>query len=385
MADELENLGGITLTDDSFGIDELDFADSLLIKPGVKPEDITTIEEAKKKEEEAERIKKEAALKSKAPEKKDLTTEDLLGKDKDEDNPEDIPKDEDDVDDSQFENLSKGLVKLGIFSEEGDLPKTGEELAERFQIEKQKGASDWINNFLSSEHGEEGIALFKAIFVDKVDPREYLSVHNEILNLQDLDIENEINQKKVFREFYKNLGWDDVKIESKLQKSIDYGDLESDSKEYFEALKEQKEEQRATIEENKKIAAEQELQEDTIYKTTIVKVLEEKLKTKDFDGIPLNPEKARKVIDFLTTKKYQTKDKQRLTEYDKYMLESRKPENIRTRILTALLALDNFNFDSIKKRAITTETDGVFSELKQKTKTTTKPDKKQTDWFANSL
>ena len=88
-----------------------------------------------------------------------------------------------------------------------------------------------------------------------------------------------------------------------------------ETKEYFEALKEQKEEQRAAIEENKKLAAEQELQEDTIYKTTIVKVLEEKLKTKDFDGIPLNPDKARKVIDFLTTKKYQTKDKQKLTEY----------------------------------------------------------------------
>lgn len=389
MAEELEDLGtGIRVTDD-FGIGEVDFADSILTS--AKADDLVTIEQAKKKEEEEEkkRLAEEQKLKQvkKVPETKPLKAEDLL----EEENPEEEEEDkveeeeEEETDDSQFESISKGLVRLGVFTDEGELPKTADEFAERFQAEKQKGASDWINNFLSVEHGEEGIDLFKAIFVDKVDPREYLSVHNEILNLEDLNIDEELNQKRVFREFYKNLGWDETKIEAKLQKSIDYGDLESDSKEFYETLLEDTKAKKAQIQENKKQKDEQQLQEDTTYRNSITKVLDDKLKTRDFDGIPLNPEKVKKAIDFLTTKKYQTPDKQKLTEFDKYMLESRKPENITSRIKIALLALENFNFEGVKKRAISKETDEVFSELKTKTKSTKSSGKKETDWFANSL
>lgn len=385
MADEMEEITpGITITDD-FGMEDLgDFAESLLTV--TKTDELQTLEEAKKKELAEEARKKALATKA-APEKKQLTAEELLKAEEEEEEEheeeEEIDEDEDDAKDTQFESISKGLVRLGVFSEEGELPKTADEFAERFQMEKQKGASDWINNFLTSEHGEEGIEMFKAIFVDKVDPREYLSVHNEIMNLEELDIENEINQKKVFREFYKNLGWDETKIETKLQKSIDYGDLESDSKEYYQSLLEDTKAKKEQIQENKKQKEEAQFQEDTAYRSTISKVLEDKLKAKEFNGIPLNPDKVKKVIDFMTTKKYQTPDKQKLTEFDKYMLETRKPENIADRIMIALLKLDNFNFESIKKRAITTETNEVFSELKSKTKSTQASGKKKPDWFAS--
>lgn len=385
MAEEIEKLSeGITLSDDNFGMEEFDFAETLLSDTKVPLEDI---EEAKKKEEEEKKknLEKAKLEAKKTPEKKDLNPEDLLGEDKEPEDKETLEEEDDDIEGNQFENISKGLVKLGIFSEDGDLPKTGEEFAARFEQEKQEGASAWINNFLSSEHGEEGINLFKAIFVDKVDPREYFSVHNENLQLKDLDMDNDLNQKKVYREFYKRLNWDETKIEAKLQKSIDYGDLESDSKEFYDKLLEDNEKKLVELQETKKASQEKQLQEDADYKNSITKLLEDKLKTREFNGIPLNPETVKKVVDFMTTKKYQTPDKQKLTEYDKFILESRKPENLNSRILHALLALNNFNFDSIKKRAVTSETDEVFAELKGKTKASAKSAKSNNDWFANSL
>lgn len=383
MAEEIKDLPDtpITITDNSFGLEDLDFADSLLTK--TKTEDLETIEAAQKKEAE-EKLKKEKEAAKKqvkaTPEKTPATADDLL--EEEEENPDYQEEEVEDPENNQFEAFSKGLVKLGLFSEEGDLPKTGEEFAERFNKEKQQGATDWLNDFLSAKHGEEGTDLFKAIFVDGVDPREYFSVHNENLELQDLDMTNDLNQKKVFREFYKRLNWDETKIEAKLQKSIDYGDLESDSTEFYQKLLSDNEVKLEELKNKKQADNQRQLQEDGQYRTSVSKILEDKLKTREFNGIPLNPEKVRRVIDFMTTKKYQTPDKQQLTEFDKYMLESRKPENIDKRILTALLALDNFNFDSIKKRAITKETDDVFSDIKKTQKTTQKQSVKEPDWFA---
>lgn len=365
-------------------------AEEVILQPGDFGMDtnidlLSIIEEEPKKEEKKEEKTTTVVVPPKKEEKKE---EEELDPDKIFEEEEEEIKEEEEKDDEKgtpFEEISKGLVASGIFSDDEELPKTEEEFVERFKAEKQKGANEWLNDFLTSEHGEEGINLFKSIFVDKVDPREYFSVYNDALNLSELDLENEADQKKVFKEYYSRLGLASNKIDSKLEKAIEYGDLESDSKDFHEQLLRNDQVKLKEIEEKSKANQIAQLQADTEYKELISKKINEKLPLKEFDGLPLNIDTARKVTDFLTTKKYQTPDKQKLTEFDKFILETKRPENLQQRIKIALLAMSNFDLTKVEKRAITKKTSSLFSGLVTKEQKQNNSKTSAKDDFVSSL
>lgn len=372
MAEEIK----IDFSGGDFGIDtNVDLLQQ--IEEDIQPEPKKEVKQPLKKQPlKKEEIKKvEDAEEEEKEEIAELDTNTLL---EDEENQEDDDLDSDEKvktekneDKPEFEKISEGLFQLGIFTGEDTLPKTEEEFIQRFQQEKQKGASEWLNNFLSAEHGEEGIDLFKAIFVDKVDPREYFGVYNDALNLSEVDIESEAGQKQIFREYYTRLGWSSAKIEQKLEKAVEYADLESDAKDFHEVLLKEDQKKLKDLEESSKTKKQQELLNEQSFIQNINKVINDNLPNKEIGGLPLNIDTAKKVVDFLTTKKYQTPDKQKLTEFDKFILETKKPENLKQRVLIALLAQSNFDFSKIEKRAITKKSNTVFGNLiKQTTKDT---------------
>ncbi len=332
-------------------------------QPQTQPKKQTTAAPGKKQEEKIEEEEEEVKEEFKIDEILNTDNEELDNHDDGKSESGENKKVTSEEKVTEFESLSKGLMQVGVFTEDGEVPKTEEEFIARFEQEKQKGASEWLNNFLSAEHGPEGIDIFKAIFVDKVDPREYFTVYNDTLNLAEIDIDDESHQKTVFKEYYSRLGWPSAKIESKLEKAIEYGDLASDSKDFHEELLKQNEKKLKDIEEESKAKQLQQVQIEREYIDTITKIINEKLPTKEINGIPLNPDVAKKVVDFLTTKKYQTPDKQKLTEFDKFILETKRPENLSQRILIALLAQSNFDFSKIEKRAVTKSTKSVFAGL----------------------
>lgn len=351
-------------------------------------EDLEKIDAEKEKAEKE--AKEKAELEAKKKEKAPLTTNEIFDEDdKEEEKEEEDDKEEEEkeVSDNQFENISKGLVRLGVFTddEKVPLPKTPDEFAQRFQEEKTKQASEWINNFLSSEHGEEGIDVFQAIFVDKVDPREYFATKNEITNLQELDLTDETAQKKVFREYYKRLDWKEDKIEGKLQRAIDNGELAEDSTDFHEQLVKQDAQKLANLQEENKKKENFQKGLDEAYRDNIQKILNEQLKNKELDGLPLTEKSAKDAFDFLYTKKYKTPEGQRLTEFDKFILESKNPENVLVRLKIALLAQNNFDFQKIGKRAITKETNKLFEELEKKQGKKTERVKAEKDWFTTNL
>lgn len=277
-------------------------------------------------------------------------------------------KEENNDSEISYSALAKDLTRLGIFTEmEDERPiESAEDFLERFQAEKQMGAATWLENFLS-KHGEDRKEMFQAIFVNGVDPKEYLPTFNEIEDLSGLDINQEESQKYVFREYHKRLGWTSDQIEKRLNKVIDYGDLQDeasllhgklieDNKKKLEDISKQAEQRELT---NKK------LEQD--YKSSVNKVLTEALQKREFKGMPVNENRANEVADFLYTPKYKTPDGKVLTEFDKFVLESKKPENIEQRILIAMLKLENFDFSKIEKKAISKQSNNIFSELAQKT------------------
>lgn len=268
---------------------------------------------------------------------------------------------------NKFESLAKDLFKLGVFMQQEDEEpiKTGEDLLKRFQMQGQMNATAWLDNFLG-RFGDDRKELFEAIFISGVEPQDYLPVYNQVQDFENLDLTSVENQKAVFREFYKRTGLKPETIEKNLQKSLDYGDLEDNISELHEQIVEQDKQSLAEQRLAKEKADQDKKRLDTEYRTGLQKILSEKLKGGEIGGIPLTEQRAREVVDFLHTPKYKTPNGQVLTEFDKFILESRKPENIENRIKIALLKLDNFDFTKIEKKGVSKETNELFNSLAQK-------------------
>lgn len=332
--------------------------------------------EQKKQQLEAARKAAEAKRKAEADKKKAAEQLFLSGDEEEEEEGEpkegdDKPKEEGEAKEEEggntYESFAKDLVNLGVLTqEEGEEPpKTGEELLAKFQREKQAGAVQWLNGFLS-KFGDDRQELFQAIFVDGVEPKEYLPLYVQIENMESLDLEKEDNQEMVFREFYRRIKLPTDRIESKLQKAKDNGDLEADAKEFHTQLVEQDKEAAETNRAQKAAKQQAEQRIDAEYKASLSKALMEKVKAKEINGIPITQEIANKAFDFLHTKKYKTTDGQFLTEFDKFVLESKRPENIDTRLMIALLKLSNFDFSKITKRAVSKQSNELFSTFAQR-------------------
>lgn len=270
---------------------------------------------------------------------------------------------------NQFEVLSKELYKANVFTaEEGEDPiiaKTPEEFLTLFQEEKRKGGMDWVENFLGN-FGDDRKELFQAIYVDGVDPKDYLPVYNHIQDFANIDLSVETNQEKVVREYYSRLNWSEDKIESKIKKLKDYSDLEDEALTIHPQIIEQDKRSLEDIQTKSQEKLKFQAQQDEEYKNSLAKILDEKSKQKQLDGLPLNEATKKQVFDYLYVKRWKTPDGQLLTDFDKFILETKKSENLEQRVKIALLKLNNFDFSKIEKKAVSKESNTLFAELAQK-------------------
>lgn len=266
-----------------------------------------------------------------------------------------------------FGNIAKELVKLGIFKERdedsSEPVKDGESLKERFVRESEEAANDRMYNFLMSKHGEEGLEVFDALFVKGVPIKDYLSKYDQLQTFQDMDLSNEDNQKRVFREAYRRQGLSEDKIERKLQKSIDYGDLDEEVGDLHEILVKQESDERAYMLEQS-VAKEQETKQRKVQEANnYQRIFGAKLKEREFDGIPVTDKVARETYDYLTTEKWVLPSGEKLTDFDKDVLELRDPKNHEMKVKMALLLRAKLDLSKIKTKAVTQESNRVFDSL----------------------
>jgi hypothetical protein len=116
--------------------------------------------------------------------------------------------------------------------------------------------------------------------------------------------------------------------------------------------------------------------------------LEEKLKTKEFDGIPLNPKLANELQDFLLVDKYKTNSGETLTDFDRTILELKRPENHAMKVKVALLLKileKDPTLSTIQKTGISKKSNELFGEVaRQVTKSGVKSSSnpsKSNSWF----
>lgn len=282
-------------------------------------------------------------------------------------------EEEDDVAESPFVSLSKDLFKLGVFTKDDDeedtVIETPEQFLEKFNAEKKKGAIEIVDNFIG-QFGEDYQKAFDAIFVKGVDPKDYFGVYNNVVSFAELDLSNEDNQVRVIKQALTDQGFDTEDVTTEIERLRNYGDLETVASKHHKVLVKKEAAKLQQIEQQ----AEQQLQQKAMirnqYIQNVQSVLQDKLKTKEFDGIPLNPKLASELQDFLLVDKYKTPSGETLTDFDKTILELKRPENHATKVKVGLLLKileKDPTLSTIQRTGVTKKSTQLFEEVARQT------------------
>jgi hypothetical protein len=307
------------------------------------------------------------------------------------DNQEDSDEEGEEEGANQFTALSKDLFKLGVFSKEDDEEEdaaieTPEAFLEKFQAEKKKGAIEIVNNFIG-QFGDDYQQAFDAIFVKGVDPKDYFGTYNQIQSFTDMDLSQESNQVSVIRQALTDQGFEKEDVDTEVERLKNYGDLENVATKHHKVLVKKESAKLQQMEQQKESQLQQQQAIKQQYYQNVNNVLQEKIKAKEFDGIPINPKLAGELQDFLVTDKYKTNSGETLTDFDKTILELKRPENHATKVKLALIMKimeKDPTLSTIQKTGITKKSNELFGEVArqaQKSSVKSKPSTKPNSWF----
>ena len=308
------------------------------------------------------------------------------------DNQEDSKDDEEgeETPTSQFTALSNDLFKLGVFSKEDEEEETPidtpEAFLERFQAEKKKGAIEIVDNFIG-QFGEDYQKAFDAIFVKGVDPKDYFGAFSQIQSFAEMDLSDESNQVTVIKQALADQGFEPEDITTEVERIKNYGDLETVAAKHHKILIKKEATKLQQLEQDKQAQLQQQQAIKQQYYQNVNSVLQDKIKAKEFDGIPINPKLAGELQDFLVTDKYKTNSGETLTDFDRTILELKRPENHATKVKLALIMKimeKDPTLSTIQKTGITKKSNELFGEVArqaQKSSVKSKPTTKSTSWF----
>ena len=291
---------------------------------------------------------------------------------------------------SQFTALSRDLFKLGVFSKEEDEEEatieTPEAFLEKFQAEKKKGAIEIVDNFIG-QFGEDYQKAFDAIYVKGVKPEDYFGAFNQIKSFTDMDLTQENNQVAVIKQALTDQGFEPEDVTTEVERLKNYGDLESVATKHHKVLIKKEGQKLQQMEQEREAQLQQQQAIKQQYYQNVNNVLQEKIKAKEFDGIPINTKLAGELQDFLVTDKYKTNSGETLTDFDRTILELKRPENHATKVKLALLMKimeKDPTLSTIQKTGITKKSNELFGEVArqaQKSSVKSKPVTQPTSWF----
>lgn len=193
-----------------------------------------------------------------------------------------------------------------------------------------------VNTFIS-QFGEDYQQAFEAIYVKGVNPKEYFGAYNSITSFAELDLSNESNQIHVLKQALNDQGFEPEDVETEIERLKNYGDLETVAAKHHKVLIKKEAIKLQQIEQHSQQLLQQKQAIKSEYANNVNHILQEKLKTKEFDGIPINPKLINELQDFLITDKYKTSSGEQITEFDRTILELKRPENHEKKVKLGLL------------------------------------------------
>jgi hypothetical protein len=203
-----------------------------------------------------------------------------------------------------------------------------------------------------------------------------------------MDLSQESNQIAVLKQALTDQGFEPEDVDTEVERLKNYGDLETVATKHHKVLVKKE----AAKLQQMEAQSERELQQKQAIKNQYINnvqtVLQEKLKSKEFDGIPINPKLAGELQDFLLVDKYKTPSGETLTDFDRTILDLKRPENHATKVKVALLLKileKDPTLSTIQKSGISKKSNELFGEVaRQVTKSSTKSSsspQKSNSWF----
>ena len=298
---------------------------------------------------------------------------------------------DDDDSGNKFTALSNDLFKLGVFNKEEDEEvsiSTPEEFLERFNAEKKKGASDLVQDFIG-QFGEDYQNAFDAIFVKGADPKEYFGAYNKVVNFSEMDLSSERNQISIMKQALSDQGFESEDISKEIERLQNYGDLDTVATRHHKVLVKKEAKKLEKLQAEAGQAQEQKAQIRNEYVSNVQSILSDKVKEKEFDGIPINSKLANELQDFLLVDKWKTPAGETLTDFDRAILDMKRPENhemkVKVGLLMKMLEKDP-TLSTIQRKGASKQTNVLFGEVarqvtKDKSSKSTKKGSKAPSWF----
>ncbi len=357
------------------------------------PDDVQKIVKEVGDDKSPEKKPTQPKTEEKEPEKNSIQ-DFLLGGEEDDDDDDDEPlvkskasensansnEEEEEEGSSIFSTLTKELFKLNVFTQDEDDEEsvnisTPEEFLERFQSEKKKGAIEIVNNFIG-QFGEDYQNAFQAIFVKGVNPKDYFGAYGNIESFSEMDLSQENNQISVLRQALTDQGFESEDVDTEIERLRNYGDLETVATKHHKVLVKRETAKLQQMEQDKEKQIQQQQAVKQQYVQNVQGILQDKVKSREFDGIPVNPKLAGELQDFLLTDKYKLPSGELLTEFDRTILDLKRPENHEMKVKVALLLKiieKDPSLSTIQKTGITKKSNELFGEVaRQASKTSMK-------------
>lgn len=240
--------------------------------------------------------KKEKPVEEQDTEEEEIEEEDIEdkpkrkpGRPRKEETIEEETEEEEDIEDNNEENVVTNFFdamaeKLNWEFEEGeDKPKNVDELINYFQ--------NVIEENSKPEYSSEEVEALDNFVKQGGDLKKYLTIDAE-LDLDDIDIEDETNQKLVVKQLLKEKGFSTKKIDKLVSRYEEAGLLEDEAQDALEDLKEIKEEKKKQLLEDQKKAYQIQLQRQQQFYDNVVSEIKG---LKNIRGITV-PEKDKKVL-----------------------------------------------------------------------------------------
>lgn len=240
--------------------------------------------------------KKEKPVEEQDTEEEEIEEEDIEdkpkrkpGRPRKEETIEEETEEEEEVEDNNEENVVTNFFdamaeKLNWeFEEDEDKPKSVDELINYFQ--------NVIEENSKPEYSSEEVEALDNFVKQGGDLKKYLTIDAE-LDLDDIDIEDETNQKLVVKQLLKEKGFSTKKIDKLVSRYEEAGLLEDEAQDALEDLKEIKEEKKKQLLEDQKKAYQIQLQRQQQFYDNVVSEIKG---LKNIRGITV-PEKDKKVL-----------------------------------------------------------------------------------------
>ena len=184
-------------------------------------------------------------------------------------------------------------------------------------------------------------------------------------------------------------GFEPEDISKEIERLQNYGDLDTVATRHHKVLVKKEAKKLERLDSEAQQVQEQKTEIRNQYINNVQSILSDKVKEKEFDGIPINSNIANELQDFLLVDKWKTPAGETLTDFDRAILDMKKPENhemkVKVGLLMKILEKDP-SLSTIQRKGASKQTNVLFGEIarqvtKDKSSTSRKKGSKPSKWF----